>query len=157
MLASIQKYVDGYVAKFERQLQHPADEVWSYLTENKKLNLWFPELSVDEIREGGVIRFDMGDGSFEELTILEVKPLSVLEFTWDKDCVRFELHPWENGCQLLLIERLTILTDHTPRDLAGWHVCLDVIEALLDGWTIESRKNEWEKRYKQYREATSSV
>lgn len=38
----------------------------------------------------------------------------------------------------------------TPRDLAGWHVCLDVIQALLDGTKIDSRKQEWEKWYPRY-------
>ncbi|MNN66727.1 hypothetical protein D3C81_1823190 [compost metagenome] len=112
---------------------------------------------MDELVEGGVIRFDMGNDSFEEMTILEVKPLSVLEYTWDKDWVRFELSETSDGCQLILIEKLAKITEHTPRDLAGWHVCLDVIAALLDGRRFESRKSEWEKWYVQYREAVSKL
>ncbi|MNO15712.1 hypothetical protein D3C76_53810 [compost metagenome] len=156
-IADIQNTEHGYVATFDRRLKYSVQQVWSFLTENDKLQQWFPELSVDELVEGGVIRFDMGNDSFEEMTILEVKPLSVLEYTWDKDRVRFELSETSDGCQLILIEKLAKITEHTPRDLAGWHVCLDVIAALLDGRRLESRKSEWEKWYVQYREAVSKL
>ena len=156
MLAVINKADNGYVARFERELQHPAPEVWSYLTNNEKLAKWFPELSVQELRAGGIIKFDMQNGTFEEMKIIEVQAESVLEYTWAEDVVRFELYPNPGGCSLVLIEKISTITDHTPRDLAGWHVCLDVIEALLDGRTVD-RKDEWKKRYEEYRHAVNNV
>lgn len=156
-IAHIQKAEQGYMATFERSLKHPVQQVWSFLTENDRLQQWFPELIVDELIEGGTIRFDMGDGSFEKMTILELKPLSVLEYTWDKDRVRFELSGTDGGCRLVFIEKLAKITDHTPRDLAGWHVCLDVIAALLDDKAVVSRKEEWEKWHVEYREAVSML
>jgi hypothetical protein len=51
---------------------------------------------------------------------------------------------------LLLIEKITKITSHTPKDLAGWHVCLDVIEALLDDRTLESREVEWKAWFDKY-------
>lgn len=33
------------------------------MTENEKLALWFSELRIEELREGGVIMFDMQDGT----------------------------------------------------------------------------------------------
>ena len=149
MIARIQKVENGYNATFERHLNHPIEEVWSYLTDNEKLPKWFSELHVDELREGGVIKFDMGDGTFDELSILELKINSVLEFSWWADTVRFELFQESEGTLLRFIENIHTITDHTPRDLAGWHVCLDVIEALLDGRTIE-RKEEWKIWYERY-------
>ncbi|MBD2870358.1 SRPBCC family protein [Paenibacillus arenilitoris] len=150
MLAVLKQTKDGYVARFERHLKHPVEKVWSSLTENDKLKKWFSELQVDDLREGGIIKFDMQDGTFEELEIIELKMHAVLEYTWGEDQVRFELYPESDGCRLVLIEKINRMTDHTPRDLAGWHVCLDVIEVLLDDRTIDSRKNEWEKWYKEY-------
>lgn len=149
MIAHIEKVENGFTVTYERHLNHSVEEVWSYLTDNDKLPKWFSELRVEELREGGVIKFDLGDGTFEELTILELNMNSVLEFTWWPDSVRFELSEESGGCLLLLIEKIHTITDHTPKDLAGWHVCLDVIQALLDGTTIE-RKQEWEKWYKKY-------
>ncbi|MDQ1001537.1 uncharacterized protein YndB with AHSA1/START domain [Neobacillus niacini] len=149
MIAHIEKVENGYTAKYERHLNHSVEEVWSFLTDNEKLQKWFSELHVEELRKGGVIKFDMGDGTFDELSILDLKEHSALEFSWWEDTVRFELIEESNGCLLRLIEKINTITDHTPRDLAGWHVCLDVIQALLDGKTIE-RKQEWEKWYEKY-------
>lgn len=157
MIAIINQLENGYTATFERHLLHSVEQVWPMLTENEKLKEWFSELSVDDLREGGVIKFDMQDGTFEEMEILELEVNAILEFTWDKDIVRFELYPESEGCRLVLIEKISNITDHTPRDLAGWHVCLDVIQALLDENTIESRKAEWEKWYPKYVQALNSL
>ncbi|MEV5026859.1 SRPBCC family protein [Paenibacillus sp. LPE1-1-1.1] len=157
MLAVIQTVENGYEVRFERHLKHSVEKVWSWLTDNDKLAKWFSELSVDDLREGGVIRFDMQNGTFEELEILELKLHEVLEYTWGEDRVRFELYPEPGGCRLVLTEKLTKVTDHTPRDIAGWDVCLDVIEVLLDGRTIESRKDIWQVKYEQYVQAFNKI
>ncbi|GIO05017.1 hypothetical protein J31TS6_10450 [Brevibacillus reuszeri] len=157
MLADIQKTDEGFTARFERQLKHSVESVWAYLTENEKLATWFSELSVDDLREGGSIKFDMQDGTFEEMKITALQTYSVLEYTWGEDLVRFELYPEAEGCLLVLKEYITKLTSHTPRDLAGWHVCLDVIAALLDEREIPSRQEEWKKWYEQYVKAVETI
>jgi uncharacterized protein YndB with AHSA1/START domain len=157
LLAVVQKIENGYTARFERRLKHSVEQVWSMLTENEKLSKWFSELRIDDLREGGIIKFDMQDGTFEEMEILELKMYSVLEYTWGEDIVRFELYPEPESCRLVLIEKIKTITNHTPKDLAGWHVCLDVINALLDGRTIESREEEWKKWYEKYVQAIAKV
>jgi len=150
LIATVQKAQNGYIARFERHLKHSVEKVWALLTENDKLAKWFSQLQVDDLREGGLIKFDMHNGTYEELTILELKRFSVLEYTWGEDIVRFELYPESAGCRLLLIEKITNITAHTPKDLAGWHVCLEVINALLVGRIMESRENEWKAWYQKY-------
>lgn len=150
LLAVIEKSGNGYLAQFERHLKHSIEDVWAYLTENDLLCKWFSELHVEELKKGGLIKFDMGDGTFEEITILDLEHHAILEYTWGDDTVRFELQKEAGGCQLILKESIKTLTKHTPKDLAGWHVCLDVIQALLDGKTIDSREEEWKKWYEQY-------
>lgn len=157
MLAVLQRTEVGYAARFERHLKHSVEKAWSYLTENDKLKKWFSELHVDDLREGGVIKFDMQDGTFEEMRIIELRMHSVLEYTWGEDRVRFELYPESDGCRLVLIEKLNSITSHTPRDLAGWHVCLDVIKALLEEQTLDSRQSEWEKWHKEYVRSISEI
>ena len=156
MLAVIQKVENGYTARCERQFSHSLENVWSMLTDNDKLPQWFPELRVEVLREGGMIKFDMQDGTFIDMEILELQMYSVLEYTWGEDIVRFELSSEPDGCKLVLIEKLTKITSHTSRDLAGWHVCLDVIHALLDGRTTDFRQDEWTKWYEKYKEATAN-
>lgn len=48
-------------------------------------------------------------------------------------------------------------TEHTPKDLAGWHVCLDVVQALMDGRPIPAREDEWKTRYEQYVQAIQAL
>jgi uncharacterized protein YndB with AHSA1/START domain len=157
MLAIIEKVENGHIARFERHFKHSVEEVWSWLTDNEKLPKWFSELRVDELREGGVIKFDMQDGTFEELTILELEMNSILEYTWGEDIVRFELNQESDGCGLVLIEKIRTITNHTPKDLAGWHVCLNVINALIDESTIEDRKEEWKMWYEKYVQAVRKI
>ena len=46
-------------------------------------------LQIESLKTGGIIKFDMMDGSFINIDILECQLKQVLEFTWDKDRVRF--------------------------------------------------------------------
>ncbi|KPU43542.1 hypothetical protein OXPF_29830 [Oxobacter pfennigii] len=157
MLAVIEKNQEGYVARFERHLKFPVEQVWSALTENDKLSKWFSELSIEDLKEGGKIKFDFGDGTFEELEIIEVKKYSVLEYTWGEDRVRFELFHEPEGCRLVLIEKIKNITDQTSKDLAGWHVCLSVINALLSGNTYDQREDEWKVWAEKYEQLTQGI
>lgn len=152
MIAKIEKVGNGYSAHFERKLNHSVEDVWAMLTENEQLKKWFNELRVGELREGGFMKFEVPDVMNEELKIFEFKPFSVVEFDWFGDVVRFELHAKQNGCVLILKETINTLTEQTRKDLAGWHVCLDVIKALLDGETIQ-REIEWKKWHEKYIQA----
>lgn len=152
MLASIEKLGNGGRARFERYWHHPVEDVWAWITENEKLSQWFPELRMGELRKGGFMQFDMGNNSLEKLEITAFQDASLLEFAWWEDSIRFELQPETNGCRLVLIETISKITDHTPKDLAGWHVCLDVISALMDGRAFD-RSEEWKKWYKKYIQA----
>ncbi|NGZ76514.1 SRPBCC family protein [Saccharibacillus alkalitolerans] len=151
MLAVIEPKGSEHTARFERRLTHSVEQAWSCLTENERLKQWFPELRVEHLRRGGSIRFDTRDGNVEHMRILECKERSVLEYTWGKGRVRFELYPKPYGCRLLLVETIREVGPGTPEDLAGWHVGLDLIEALLDGRTIRSRKENWQEWFGEYR------
>lgn len=152
MLALIDKVENGYVARYDRPLKHSIEQVWAALTENDKLARWMSNLIVEDLRDGGTIKFDMKDGSgtFIDIKILDYLEYSVLEYEWGKDRVRFELYPKPDGCLLVLKEFIGTLTDHTSKDLAGWHVCLDLLSALLDGRHMEFPKGEWEKWHDKY-------
>lgn len=152
MLAEIQQVNDETVAEFHRDFPYPIQEVWTMLTDNDHLVEWFSELRIHELAEGGKLLFDIGDGSYEEMTITEVKIPTVWEFTWDKNLIRFNLSENPRGTHLVLKEYMKEVTEHTARDIAGWHVCLDVIGLLLANKPIEDRQEEWNKVYPQYNE-----
>ncbi|MFK4319604.1 MULTISPECIES: SRPBCC family protein [Bacillus] len=157
MLAQIEKQTDGYIIKFERQFPNTIEEVWSVLTENSKLKKWMSNLQIENLKTGGIIKFDMMDGSFLNIDILECQLNSVLEFTWDKDRVRFEIHKEEKGSLLLLKEYIHELTDHTPKDIAGWHICLDLFSSVLEEEEKEFSKNEWQQWFEKYKDKIQEV
>jgi hypothetical protein len=71
-----------------------------------------------------------GDRAHRESTTL-------LEYTWDKDVVRWELEPISDG-------RTRLTLTHTVDDAAwlarvtpGWHISIDEVQALLDGDPVE--------------------
>ncbi len=153
MIAKIEERENEYAAIFVREYHHSVASVWSWLTNNEKLAKWFSELSVAELKKGGVMKFDMGDGTFEEMEIIAVTPYKELAFMWGEERVHFYLKQEKDKCILTFVEKLTNVTPHTPKDLAGWHVCLDVIGELLDGRTVHNRKELWEGWYEKYKQA----
>ncbi|MGG0187873.1 SRPBCC family protein [Bacillus rhizoplanae] len=152
MLAVVEKFEDGYVATYNRPLHHSVEKVWATLTENGKLEKWMPNLQVVDFRKGGIIKFNMNDGTGKsiDISIIDFRELEYLQYEWGEGWVRFELFPKDDGCLLVLKEYIPTLSDHTSKDLAGWHVCLDMFSTLLDGQYMDFPKGEWEKWHEKY-------
>ncbi|TWT27885.1 SRPBCC domain-containing protein [Planomicrobium sp. CPCC 101110] len=156
MRAEIIQVEYGYTATFERKFEQSTEQIWAMLTDNEKLQLWFPELRVEKLEEEGFLSFHMGDGTFDNMAITDFQEGKVVAFEWAEDEVRFELQEENGGTKLRLIEFISRLTPRTARDLAGWHMCLDVIHALLDDKAIE-REQEWERQYPEYKRLIDSM
>ncbi|MDQ0221256.1 SRPBCC family protein [Peribacillus cavernae] len=153
MLAVIEKIEGGYVARYDLPLKHSIEKVWAALTENEKLAKWMPNLLVENLRKEGTIKFDMKDesGTLIDMKITDFEENSILEFEWGGDNrVRFELYPKPDGCLLVLKEFISTLNDHTSKDLAGWHICLDMMSALLNDHYMDFPMDEWEKWHEKY-------
>jgi uncharacterized protein YndB with AHSA1/START domain len=146
----------GYTATFVRRFSQPAEEVWAMLTENDKLQQWFSELAIEDLEKGGNITFNTGDGTFKNMAILEYKEGRKIAFEWGEDQVQFEVAPENGGTKLILLETISRITPHTAKDLAGWHVCLDVIGALLNNKEIV-RQEQWDKEYPEYQRLLDSM
>lgn len=157
MRAEITQQAKGYKAVYERELAHESHKVWSMLADNSQLKLWFDELRIAEPGVGGKLVFDMGDGSIEELSITDYEEGRVLAFEWWVDHVRFEVEEVNGEKSVLrLIETIERITDQTAKDLAGWHVCLDVIEVILNDEKID-RDSEWQHWHEEYKRLLDSM
>ena len=61
-----------------------------------------------------------------------------MELRWEGDeTLRLELAPSGAGCVLTLINRFDEI-GKAARDAAGWHACLDALEASLAGASIDA-------------------
>ena len=160
MLATIEKQSNRHVATFKRPLTHSVDAVWAVLTNNESLQKWMSNLEIIDLRKNGKIHFNMNDGTgtFEEITITDYAEKEVLEFDWGTDTVRFELSSTDDGSLLVVVETLQELTEHTPKDLAGWHICLNMLTDLLN--SVEHQyfpMEEWQQRFSEYKKLLNTV
>ncbi len=121
--------------RFARELAHPPERVWRALTEPEHLRAWFPQHIRGEWRAGAALTFEHqepGLGPAFGGEVLACEPPRLLEFRWGTEVLRFEIEPRGGGCTLTLLDTLAELGT-AARDAAGWHACLDLLAADLDG------------------------
>jgi uncharacterized protein YndB with AHSA1/START domain len=140
-LGQLQHLADGrWRLTFERRLLHPPDQVWRALTDVNQLRTWFVQiLDYDRSRlhfaEGQTLAFvplaehpDLPTGHGR---VLEADPPRALEYTWDRETLRWELEAdGPHACRLRFIN--TLDDEDTARAVAsGWHAALDLLAAQL--------------------------
>lgn len=148
---TVKELGETYQLSFDRDLAHPVEKVWAFLTQADKLKTWLAGGQID-LREGGRV-FLEGDNIDSHVTALE--PGRVLAYgwktaDWDGGIIRFELEPTSDGTRLHfthdmpkldeeakreLIEKIEVPDgwDQLPSTLAGWHSIFDRLRDALDG------------------------
>jgi uncharacterized protein YndB with AHSA1/START domain len=143
---------------FTRDLRHPPEKVWAALTEPARLRRWAPFDADRDLGTPGPATLTMVDG--ETRTDLPgivrlAEPPTLLEYTWGADRLRWELTPTDTGTRLVL-RHTAEEREWLPKLAAGWHLCLDVAERLLDGEPVEAirgsaaREHGWDDLHERY-------
>jgi uncharacterized protein YndB with AHSA1/START domain len=151
---------DGWTLVFVRDLRHPPEKVWAALTEPAQLREWAPFTADRNLGEVGDATLTMTDGeSHEDLpaVIIRADSPEVLEYTWGGDRLAWKLAATPSGTRLTL--RHTVEDrELVPKVSAGWHICLDVAERLLDGNPVgpivgeEAMNHGWQELHDAYAE-----
>jgi uncharacterized protein YndB with AHSA1/START domain len=145
------------VLRFERRLAHPVEKVWKAITDAAELTHWFPQDLDGSFTPGAKLRFvfrgepPVLEGKvIEDFTgeVLELDPPRVLAYTWGGDILRWTLTPDGEGCLLVFTDTLDD-RGKAARDGAGWHVCLDALEARLAG-SAPPPGDRWKELYERY-------
>jgi uncharacterized protein YndB with AHSA1/START domain len=139
---TIERTAEGGTIRFDRQLRHPIEAVWSALTDPVRLVAWWPPFAGDiavDLRVGGTISFSWpeGDGMQTlEFRILRLAAPTLLEHTHTSpgSWQRYELEPVDGGTRL----RATYFVPDPDMaiargDVVGSHYGLDRLEAALAG------------------------
>jgi uncharacterized protein YndB with AHSA1/START domain len=157
--ATLQTVRGRSTLRFERRLAHSPAKVWRALTEPAELTHWFPQDLVGTFAPGEKLRFvfrgepPMLDGQVvPDFTgeVLEFDPPRVLSYTWAGDTLRWTLTPDGDGCLLVFTDTFTE-QGKAARDGAGWHVCLEALDARLNG-TRGPADDRWKEHYERYAE-----
>lgn len=151
---------DRWTLTFVRDLRHPPEKVWAALTDPAQLREWLPYTANRDLSSPGPATLTMVDGDVAEDLAAEVtraEPPTLLEYSWATDRMRWELTPTGSGTRLTLRHTLADRNE-LPKVAAGWHLCFDVAEHLLDGRPVgpirgqEAREFGWDTLRDQYAE-----
>lgn len=126
---------DRWTLVLVRELRHPPAAVWTALTEPEHLAAWAPFETARSIAEPGPVTLTMVDGDERvdlDGVVTRSEPPRLLEYSWGEDLLRWELEPAGGGTRLTLRHQVGD-RDDLARAAAGWHLCFDVAERLLDG------------------------
>jgi len=127
--------------RFTRQLPHSPDKVWRAISEPDHLKAWFPQTIMGEWTVGAPLKFVSKYGDFEG-EVIAVDPPRLLEFRWGTDIIRLEVAAHPPGTILTLLDTID-QQGKAARDAAGWHVCLDALEAHLVGKPSSAESGDW--------------
>jgi uncharacterized protein YndB with AHSA1/START domain len=149
----------GWTLVFVRDLRHPRDKVWAALTDPARLGEWAPYTADRDLGSTGPVTLTMIDGEATEdlhTTVTRADPPELLEYDWGGDALRWQLA--DNGAGGTRLTLHHTLKDRTvaPKAAAGWHLCLDVADALLAGTPVgpirgeEARQFGWDDLNQAY-------
>lgn len=121
-----------------RELRHAPAKVWQALIDPAQLQQWAPFEADSSLGTAGATVKLSTVGSpkphVTETTIKRADEPKLLEYSWGGGDMRWELEPLGAGT------RLTLWTNINRRYIAmgaaGWHICLDVLDRLVDGAPI---------------------
>jgi uncharacterized protein YndB with AHSA1/START domain len=133
--AEAEKDGENWTLVFHRDLRHSPEKVWSALTDPTQLDQWAPWIADRDLGRTGEVTLTMIDAENRQeitSTVLRAEPPTLLEYTVGTDRLRWELQATDAGTHLTLRHTLAD-ADMLPKVAAGWHICLDVAELLLDG------------------------
>lgn len=124
---------------FERVLDAAIDVVWAMLTTNEGLERWLAPASV-ELRIGGAMDINFGEGEVVGGEIIDLIPGSNLEYHWrftgePDSIIRFDLEAVDVDRTKLRLDHRLLPPDQAVGYGAGWHAHLDQLDHQLAGAT----------------------
>ena len=156
-LGTLERHGEGATLRFTRRYPHPPEKVWRAVTEPEHMRVWFPHQVLGAREAGARLRFvtsvDPDEGFTGEM--LQYDPPKVVEMMWGPSRLRIELHPDADGTRLVLTESLDDIGT-AARNGAGWHECLDRLEAVVAGTTPPRWGEPYREVHPRYCEALGS-
>jgi uncharacterized protein YndB with AHSA1/START domain len=136
--AQVQKDGENWTLVLVRDLRHSPEKVWQALTDPAELGEWAPFDADHSLGVAGtkvkLTTVGAPAAHVTETTVTRADAPKLLEYKWGGQDIRWQLEAQGSGTRLTLwhnIDRRFI-----SMGAAGWHICLDVLDRLLNGTPI---------------------
>ena len=133
--ARVHKDGEKWTLVLVRELRHPPQVVWEAITDPAHLREWAPFDADGSLGKAGskVKLTTVGAPALHvtETTVTRADAPRLLEYNWGGFDMRWELEAQGGGGT-----RMTLWSNIDRRYIsmgAGWHICFDVLEHMLDG------------------------
>lgn len=109
-------------------IQADKENIFHLLSTTEGITKWFPELSIEDEK----VLFDLGDGSFEKMRLLDYQTNNHIAYEWGMGEIHFELSDAAEGTELFLKEILPIDAKGIPEDFTGWYVQMKNLKNIAE-------------------------
>ncbi len=157
-MARVEKDGEKWTLVVAKDLRHPPQRVWQALTDPAQLREWAPfDVDANLGRAGATARLTtIGAPTTHvtDTTVTRADPPRALEYNWGDFQMRWTLEPANGGTRLTLW--VNIDRRYIAMGAAGWHLCFDVLEHLLDDQPIgriagrDGMKFGWQRLHADY-------
>jgi uncharacterized protein YndB with AHSA1/START domain len=150
--AQIRKEGEKWTLILVRELRHSPEKVWQALTDPAQLREWAPfEADGSMGAVGTTVNLTwMGAPAPQATTVTRADAPNVLEY----NDIRWELEALGSGTRLTLWHNID--RRYIAMGAAGWHICFDVLDRLLDGTPLgrivggQAMKVGWQRLHAEY-------
>ena len=135
--AQVRKDGDNWTLILVRELRHSPEKVWQALTDPAHLREWAPFDADRNLGTVGTVKLTtvgMPTPQVSEARVMRADAPEVLEYNWWGKDIRWELEAIAGGTRLTLWHNID--RGYISWGAAGWHICFDVLDRLLNGALI---------------------
>ena len=137
-MATVRKQGERWTLILVKELRHSPEKVWEAITDPVHLREWAPFDATGNLGTAGTTVKLTTVGApgprITETTIKRADPPHLLEYTWGDFDMRWQLELLNSGTRLTLWTNIG--RPFVAMGAAGWHICFDVLDRLLDGRPI---------------------
>lgn len=123
--------------------------VFKYLATTEGISAWFPQLTLSKEDDEQLVLFDMGDGTYEKMALLDYKTDEHISYEWATGKVAFTLEDNEGGTLLTLKEELPSDFPAIPEDFTGWYVQMLNVKSVAETGEVATLDRETIQRVKE--------
>ncbi len=137
-VAHVEKSGEKWTLVLVKQLRHSPEKVWQALTDPAHLREWAPFDAEGNLGVAGakvkLTTVGAPGPHITETTVTRAEAPKLLEYKWGDFDMRWQLDAIAAGTRPTLWTN--IARPFISMGAAGWHICFDVLDRLLDGQPI---------------------